>query len=289
MSELENKIAAWRKEIATALQGNEKAAGELEEHLRDQIDAFVRAGKPSDEAFTLAVRRLGKPEDLSQEFGRVRSGWWPESWSVRAVLGMLAMLMVVLLVHGVVHVAAGKWTLLLLIHVFTLTSGYLAMLSLGIIGLVALLKTWRRSLLDWEHIEFQRQMWRLTLVSIGLIPMGIVFGMAFMWQKNGGHGFWSWEKSENGALMVLISALLLWVAQLGVMTSRLSRGWALVSGIIGLGFARFWIGEAVVTAGVPIGWLWVAVITSQVAVMALRITSAKTSGDPSASKTVSLG
>jgi len=70
---LEGQIAEWR-----AFVGRGKAiAGadveELEGHLRDQIEALTAAGLAADEAFLVAVKRLGSVSALSAEFAREHS------------------------------------------------------------------------------------------------------------------------------------------------------------------------------------------------------------------------
>ena len=46
---------------------------ELEAHLRDQIDGLEASGLSSDEAFLVAVKRMGRLDDLSREFAREHS------------------------------------------------------------------------------------------------------------------------------------------------------------------------------------------------------------------------
>jgi hypothetical protein len=45
-------------------------ADEMESHLRDQMDSLVAAGLDEDEAFLVAVRRLGKLDEVSREYAR---------------------------------------------------------------------------------------------------------------------------------------------------------------------------------------------------------------------------
>jgi len=46
---------------------------ELEGHLLDRVDAFVASGLTHDEAFLIAVKRLGSTDDLSREYAREHS------------------------------------------------------------------------------------------------------------------------------------------------------------------------------------------------------------------------
>ena len=46
---------------------------ELEGHLRDQLVALTEAGLAGDEAFLVAVKRMGSLDALSREFARAHS------------------------------------------------------------------------------------------------------------------------------------------------------------------------------------------------------------------------
>ena len=46
---------------------------ELEVHLRDQLTALTEAGLAEDEAFLVAVKRMGSLDALSREFARAHS------------------------------------------------------------------------------------------------------------------------------------------------------------------------------------------------------------------------
>lgn len=70
---LEAQIAQWRTYVSRrrVLQGPD--VEELEEHLREELAALGRAGLTGDEAFLVAVGRLGSLDALSREFGRAHS------------------------------------------------------------------------------------------------------------------------------------------------------------------------------------------------------------------------
>jgi hypothetical protein len=65
---LEERIGEWRQYFRTrpAVRANDVA--ELEDHLRSQIDALRTAGLAEDEAFLVAVKRLGDLDSVSREF-----------------------------------------------------------------------------------------------------------------------------------------------------------------------------------------------------------------------------
>ncbi|GAA1943094.1 permease prefix domain 1-containing protein [Microbacterium deminutum] len=69
---LEEQIGAWREFVrARAVMAGDVA--ELESHLRDQIEGLEASGLSSDEAFLVAVKRMGRLDDLSREFAREHS------------------------------------------------------------------------------------------------------------------------------------------------------------------------------------------------------------------------
>src|SRR5436309_6105758 len=70
---LEEQIAKWRIYLRRrkALHGPD--VEELEEHLRDQLAALTEAGLTGDEAFFIAVKRMGILDALSREFARAHS------------------------------------------------------------------------------------------------------------------------------------------------------------------------------------------------------------------------
>ena len=70
---LEEQIAQWRAYVRRrqALHGPD--VEELEGHLRDQLVALTEAGLSGDEAFLVAVKRMGSLDALSREFARAHS------------------------------------------------------------------------------------------------------------------------------------------------------------------------------------------------------------------------
>jgi hypothetical protein len=70
---LEEQVAQWRAYLRRrqALHGPD--VEELEGHLRDQLVALIEAGLTGDEAFLVAVKRMGSLDALSREFARAHS------------------------------------------------------------------------------------------------------------------------------------------------------------------------------------------------------------------------
>ncbi len=74
METLETQIAEWRAYVAGAPGVSGHDVAELEDHLRDQIAELHAAGLAADEAFLVAVKRMGDLDSLSREFAREHSG-----------------------------------------------------------------------------------------------------------------------------------------------------------------------------------------------------------------------
>jgi hypothetical protein len=71
---VESQIAEWRAYLATAAGVNGSDVDELEDHLRHQIAELDAVGLAPDEAFLVAVKRMGDVDALSREFAREHSG-----------------------------------------------------------------------------------------------------------------------------------------------------------------------------------------------------------------------
>jgi hypothetical protein len=70
---LEDQIAQWRGYLRRRRAINGPDVEELEGHLRDQIAVLTQAGLSEDEAFLVAVKRMGGLDALSREFAREHS------------------------------------------------------------------------------------------------------------------------------------------------------------------------------------------------------------------------
>ena len=71
--DLETLIGRWRSRLAGHRALHEADVDELEGHLRDQILELGEAGLAPDEAFLIAVKRMGSVDALSSEFAQEHS------------------------------------------------------------------------------------------------------------------------------------------------------------------------------------------------------------------------
>ncbi|HEU5474267.1 MAG TPA: permease prefix domain 1-containing protein [Actinophytocola sp.] len=71
--ELEAQFAQWRQYVQRRPQLHGSDAEELEDHLRGSVAELLAAGLHADEAFLVAVKRMGSLDELSREFAREHS------------------------------------------------------------------------------------------------------------------------------------------------------------------------------------------------------------------------
>ena len=67
---LEEQIELWRSYLRRRQAIHSVDVAELEDHLREQVAVLVDAGLATDEAFLVAVKRMGALDALSREFAR---------------------------------------------------------------------------------------------------------------------------------------------------------------------------------------------------------------------------
>src|SRR5215210_2403243 len=70
---LEEQIDRWRGYLRRRQAVHSADVAELEDHLREQVAVLADAGLATDEAFLVAVKRMGNLDALSREFAREHS------------------------------------------------------------------------------------------------------------------------------------------------------------------------------------------------------------------------
>lgn len=71
--ELAAQFEQWRRYVSRRRQLRPSDVEELEDHLRGSVDELMAAGLKPDEAFLVAVKRMGSLDELSREFAREHS------------------------------------------------------------------------------------------------------------------------------------------------------------------------------------------------------------------------
>jgi len=73
VTSVEQQIEAWRAHLRKSQTIASQDAAELEDHLREQITSLRADGLSGDEAFLVAVKRMGAIDALTREFAREHS------------------------------------------------------------------------------------------------------------------------------------------------------------------------------------------------------------------------
>jgi hypothetical protein len=109
------RIAEWRTAVLRGGAVDSADADELESHLRDQIVDLEATGLSADEAFLIAVGRLGRVDSVTAEFAREHSDrLWkqlaiarPEDTGRRSLLTMLGFAAIAAVLIQVARILAG--------------------------------------------------------------------------------------------------------------------------------------------------------------------------------------
>jgi hypothetical protein len=72
MFDLEEKISAWRKQMLAAGIKFPVPLEELENHLREDIEQQIQSGLNPQQAFEIAVQKIGHADTLKKEFKKTR-------------------------------------------------------------------------------------------------------------------------------------------------------------------------------------------------------------------------
>ena len=70
MSALDERISEWRAHVLRREAILAEDVDELEDHLRSQVTELEGAGLSEDEAFLIAVKRMGSLDSISHEFAQ---------------------------------------------------------------------------------------------------------------------------------------------------------------------------------------------------------------------------
>jgi uncharacterized membrane protein len=113
MFNLEQSIENWRQQMLAAGIKTPVPLEELEGHLREEIERLIRANANPQQAFEIALKQMGRPELLQNEFQKSERTFMKTTIKISAgILGLLigATLMVPgsIQLHNELAVANGK-------------------------------------------------------------------------------------------------------------------------------------------------------------------------------------
>jgi hypothetical protein len=198
MHNLDKLILEWRKKAATPNVSAE-TLDELETHLRETTEQFVRSGMPVSNAFQRAVTELGTMPRISSEFRKLDQPIW---LPVKLAISVSALTALVIAIAVIGHLDSSAASLLLATHVFVVTLGYTITLLMGGLGICFVSQ---RCFEDFSTSRLQsisRASFVLSGVALLFTTMGVILGMA--WAKTTWGRYWSWDVKEIGGLCVIV-------------------------------------------------------------------------------------
>jgi hypothetical protein len=196
MRELEEMIAEWRRSLGGRLRAD--VIEEIEDHLRQKVGEVRGAHHDLETAFATALREIGPPEAFAAEFAKVESKLW---WPIK--LGIVIMCVIAALLPGflIARLHDRPLGLLLGVHVFTVTLGYLTVFTVGLFGCCFV---FQRSLGEFPVAKANRIARTATKFSLVALPLMIVaILLAAIWANLTWGRTWSNDPKELGAVCIL--------------------------------------------------------------------------------------
>jgi ABC-type transport system involved in cytochrome c biogenesis permease subunit len=188
----------WRKKAATPNVSAE-TLDELETHLRETTEQFVRSGMPVSNAFQRAVTELGTMPRISSEFRKLdQPRWLP----VKLAIGVTALTALVTAIAVIGRLDSSAASLLLATHVFVVTLGYTITLLIGGLGICFVSQRCFEDFSTSRLQSIRRVSFVLSGVALLFTTMGVILGMA--WAKTTWGRYWSWDVKEIGGLCVIV-------------------------------------------------------------------------------------
>ena len=150
---LDRQITEWRGHLQRSQAIRPEDIDELEDHLRNRVDELRSAGLDADEAFLIAVRRVGALDAISREFAREYSErLWkrlvlaPGSSSDRSDLNTEAVFAVVLAIAAAVCIRIPELFGVRLVDDEGIGEFYLRNVPLLVLAFLAVYFAWKRAL-----------------------------------------------------------------------------------------------------------------------------------------------
>jgi hypothetical protein len=249
MFDLETAIKNWRRQIEKSCSRDPVALAELEDHLREDIAALMRAGQSESDAFSAAVVRFGDPAALRREFAKVDCLSRLDRWTLGALLLAAAVLAAIALpAILVMRGGALRDQPLLLVHVLAVTLGYSAGLFVALFaGYAAVRRIVTRAPIPALTIATLRIVHVGSMAAAALTLLAFVLGA--IWANNAWGRPFNLDPHEIGALLVLGGCLATaFAARQHSIPPHVSLALAIASAAVVL---AAWFGAAAIMTGFP--------------------------------------
>jgi hypothetical protein len=274
-TQLEEQIARWREFLQRRRAIDSPDVAELEDHLRNQVGELSSAGLAGDEAFLIAVKRLGSLDALSLEFGREHTGrLWKQlvmpagtehsrvpghELSVVLVLAVISAIAIkVPALFGVgLNESGDFYARNISLFVLPLLTGYFAWKRrLDVITGVWLLLAFAAAGLLANVFPFLRGSDTLGLSALHLpIALWLIVGIAYVgggWFANGGRMNFVRFSGELFIYYVLIALgggvltafTLMMFSAIGINAEKIAGNWLVPCGATGAVIVASWLVEA---------------------------------------------
>lgn len=248
MRNLDDKIGEWRSQMAAGGIKSPAVLDELESHLREEILCRTKAGRSEEQAFREALDRMGNADCLRKEFSKVDSNRRILTGSFLVWLGMTGCI-VVMLGERFLN---GNTGLLLTVHIFSITTGYLSAFMAG--GFAAAYVCAQSVDGTSATLKHQLAVGAIRFLDLATALVIVGFVLALFWTDRHYGRYWTKTIREIGGLTALAGLVVLSVVRrLGRLTKErqalLGLGASLVVGIA-------WYGMLLVEQNRPLGSWW---------------------------------
>jgi hypothetical protein len=196
MRELEEMIAEWRRSLHGRVRAD--VIDEIEDHLRERVRELCGAQPDLQTAFATALREIGPPEQFAAEFAKIELKLW---WPIK--LGFVILCVVAVLLPGllVARLHDKPLGLLLGVHVFTITMGYLTVFTIGTFGSCFVLQRCFGEFPPAKANRIASLAAKFSTVALVFVAIGIV--LAAIWAQITWGRAWSNDPKELGGVCVL--------------------------------------------------------------------------------------
>ena len=201
MHDLDQLILEWREKAATPSVSPE-TLDELETHLRETTEQFVRSGMTVPSAFQRAVAELGTMPRITAEFRKLDQPIWLPIKLAIGVTALTALMALVIAIALLGRSDSGAASLLLATHVFAVILGYTITLLIGGLGICFVSQRCFGSFSTSRLQSISRVSFVLSGVALLFTTMGVLLGMA--WAKTAWGRYWAWDAKETGGLSVVV-------------------------------------------------------------------------------------
>jgi Cytochrome C assembly protein len=236
MPDLENLITEWRKSLLADRKVSPETVDELEDHLRENMNQFLRSGMTKVDAFKRAVEELGAAS-ISAEFQKLERVTWLPMKLVTAIAITAALAITTLVIA---RFDPGRSGLLLASHVLLVMFGYTATFLVGALGICFVAQR------SFAEFRLPRSLPRVTFIfgCVALASTAAGAGLGMVWANAEWGRYWNWDAKESGAFVILLwQACFVLCHRFGLATPRR----LLVSSLIGnIVVALGWFGANLV-------------------------------------------